>query len=329
MKIKYLPLLLIIGVWQPVSAQSVSVYFGFNKYEITPQTRAVLDSLTDSLDLTERIELHGHCDAVGSSGYNDKLSLQRVNAVIGYLMKNGWDKNDIAIAKGHGENQPAQSNLTPESRNMNRRVEIKILHENKTPRIMHPKTIAEAPKVNPQKNTGVPGTGSGNGAGTGPGGGVGTGPGGGLGNGNGSGNGPSNANLRKQINDTASKAGTNIVLKNLNFEGGRHYFLPESLPILEELLQVMKENPKLVIRVEGHVCCLDNSEDGMDIDLNQNNLSVTRAKAVRDYLIQNGISTSRVSYTGLAHTQPIYPYPEKTEEEQTANRRVEIRIIKK
>jgi outer membrane protein OmpA-like peptidoglycan-associated protein len=97
-----------------------------------------------------------------------------------------------------------------------------------------------------------------------------------------------------------------------------------------ELLDVMEKNPNLEISIEGHICCRAGWElDGMDEDLGTNNLSEMRAKTVYDYLIKNGIAAIRLSYKGFGPLYPLYAYPEKTEEEKTANRRVEIKIIKK
>lgn len=135
--------------------------------------------------------------------------------------------------------------------------------------------------------------------------------------------------LKEKIADTAIKAGDNIVLKNINFVGGRHTFLQESMPSLQELLDVMKSNPTLVIKVEGHICCQPSSADGTDEETGLNNLSEARARAVCDYLFANGIAAARLSYTGLGHSAPLYPYPENNAEEMKLNRRVEIKIISK
>jgi len=45
--------------------------------------------------------------------------------------------------------------------------------------------------------------------------------------------------------------------------------------------------------------------------------------------LSNGIEASRISYKGWGHSNPIYPYPERSEEEKTLNRRVELVIISK
>jgi outer membrane protein OmpA-like peptidoglycan-associated protein len=134
-------------------------------------------------------------------------------------------------------------------------------------------------------------------------------------------------NLDEQIENTSTN--NTLVLKNLNFVGARHQLLPESLPVLEELLAVMKKNKTLKIEIQGHICCLPGNVDGFDEETGTDNLSELRAKAVWEYLIKNGIEEARVSYTGFGHNHPIYAYPEKTELEKTLNRRVEIRILSK
>jgi outer membrane protein OmpA-like peptidoglycan-associated protein len=135
--------------------------------------------------------------------------------------------------------------------------------------------------------------------------------------------------LKDKIADTGTTAGTNIVLRNINFVGGMHEFLPESIPMLEELLDAMRSYPSLVIRIEGHICCQEGNIDGMDIETGIRNLSAARARAVRDYLVENNIAADRVSSIGFGHSAPLHPYPEQTEQERKENRRVEIKIIRK
>lgn len=117
-----------------------------------------------------------------------------------------------------------------------------------------------------------------------------------------------------------AKAGENLKINNLNFEPGSEILLPGSIPILNDLLDIMLEFPKLVIAIEGHICCDPND---------QTNLSGGRAKVVYDFLIQNGIKSERLSHKGFGSTQPIYQLPEKNEMQQISNRRVEIRVISK
>ena len=135
--------------------------------------------------------------------------------------------------------------------------------------------------------------------------------------------------LKEQIADTATKKGSSIALRNINFEPARHVFLPEAYPPLEELLEIMNTNPALVIEIGGHICCTTGDGDAIDVDTKTFNLSHERAKAVYSYLLSHGIKGERLSYKGYAHSNPIFPYPENNEEERIANRRVEIKIISK
>lgn len=133
--------------------------------------------------------------------------------------------------------------------------------------------------------------------------------------------------LQHKIKDSA-KAGDNITLNNLFFVGGRHILMPDSEAVLNELLDLMINYPSLKIELQGHICCNYSDLDGYDHDTHTNNLSVNRAKAVYEYLAVNGIDTNRLSYKGFGNTKPLV-YPEKNEQDQNTNRRVEIKIIEK
>lgn len=72
-----------------------------------------------------RIEVVGHTDNTGNASYNQDLSQRRANAVTSVLIQNGVPSGRVA-AYGRGENSPVASNLTPDGRAQNRRVEIFI-----------------------------------------------------------------------------------------------------------------------------------------------------------------------------------------------------------
>ena len=135
--------------------------------------------------------------------------------------------------------------------------------------------------------------------------------------------------LKEKLSDPKLTVGTTIALRNLNFVGGRSLLLDESVPILHELLEAMQKHPTLVIQIEGHICCHPDAGDGFDLATGLENLSEARARAVRNFLVENGIASARLSYRGFGHSRPLHPYPEQSEEVRTANRRVEIRIIRK
>lgn len=77
---------------------------------------------------TIKIELGGHTDNVGSDASNQKLSQQRVNSVMDYLLAQGVDAAKM-LAKGYGESKPVDTNDTEEGRQNNRRVEFIILEK--------------------------------------------------------------------------------------------------------------------------------------------------------------------------------------------------------
>ena len=104
--------------------------------------------------------------------------------------------------------------------------------------------------------------------------------------------------------------------------------LPTSQPMLNEVLEVMKNNPNLQVEIRGHICCAETNEDGLDIDTNENLLSRNRAREIYRYLINNGIGSSRLSYKGMGASEKIVK-EELTEKDRETNRRVEFVIIKR
>jgi len=73
-----------------------------------------------------KVILKGHTDDVGDPAANQKLSLDRVNSVIAYLVGKGIDKARL-VGLGYGDKQPIADNETPEGRQKNRRVEFEIV----------------------------------------------------------------------------------------------------------------------------------------------------------------------------------------------------------
>ena len=132
--------------------------------------------------------------------------------------------------------------------------------------------------------------------------------------------------LEEAFRDTTGLAGKHIILRNVNFYGDRHTPLPWSYTELNQLFTIMKQYPGMVIRIEGYVCCMQEGLDGRDADNGSSGLSVQRAKFVYDFLVDKGISKSRMSYKGFGASNKLYPL-ERNQRERTLNRRVEIRVI--
>ncbi len=118
-----------------------------------------------------------------------------------------------------------------------------------------------------------------------------------------------------------AKKGDLVRINNINFFFNSEKIMDQSIPLLEELLQIMLTYPKLRIEVHGHICCNPNPMD--------TKLSYRRALIIYKYLASHGIENNRLAYKGIGSNLPIYPLPERTEAQRAANRRVEILIIDK
>ncbi len=121
------------------------------------------------------------------------------------------------------------------------------------------------------------------------------------------------------------KAGSTLLLKNVYFPADRHVIKPESKETLEKLYIVLRDNPTLKISIEGHVCCIKDAPDALDIDTYEPTLSLNRARAIYNYLVERGIDPNRLKYAGFGRRRPVIE-DEKTEQDAEKNRRVEIRI---
>lgn len=110
-------------------------------------------------------------------------------------------------------------------------------------------------------------------------------------------------------------------LKNVFFDVNKWELKPESKAELDKLILFLNQNPNIKIELSGHT---DNSGDKK---FNQM-LSTNRAKAVYDYLINEGhIAPKRLTYKGYADTRP--KVPNDTPENKAKNRRTEFKIISK
>ena len=119
-----------------------------------------------------------------------------------------------------------------------------------------------------------------------------------------------------------------VTLKNIFFEGGLPDILPASMPELQNLIEFLNTNKSVHIQIEGHVCCKGMTTSNTGPYSNDIDLSKLRAKAVYTYLAAKGIAKDRMKFEGFGTTRPKV-YPANTEDDQQANRRVEIRILSK
>lgn len=104
--------------------------FDFNKATIRPKSYPAMKELAALLKETPslRLNLAGHTDNKGNKKANMELSRNRTQAVQALLIKQGASPNQI-VAKWFGDTKPIASNKTPQGREKNRRVEMKLLYE--------------------------------------------------------------------------------------------------------------------------------------------------------------------------------------------------------
>jgi outer membrane protein OmpA-like peptidoglycan-associated protein len=72
------------------------------------------------------VEIGGHTNSLPADEYCDRLSEARAKATADYIIAKGIDEKRI-LYKGYGKRQPIATNMTPEGRRRNQRVEVRIV----------------------------------------------------------------------------------------------------------------------------------------------------------------------------------------------------------
>ena len=275
------------------SQEQFVVYFESNKHETTKTENKKLQDWMLANKEVKIVAINGYTDEDGTSGFNDTLAKKRVNFIFNQVKDKIKIREDFKT-RSFGENFKQSTNKAE-----NRKVTIyyllekdlakedEILGIKKEEIVVQPKKEINYPKELVIEN-------------------------------------PDgsrveyklNVEFMKQIGNSA--VGDKLKIDNLNFVINTFAVVNESRSKLYELLLVMQNNPKLKIELQGHLCCM--TKDRAD-------LSTQRAKAISNFLRQNGIESSRVAYKGFGVSQPLFAIPEKDETERAANRRVEILIL--
>ena len=115
------------------------------------------------------------------------------------------------------------------------------------------------------------------------------------------------------------EANASIVLKNIFFDNNQYDLKPASQIELAEVVQLLRENPKVSILISGHTDNVGGAKTNLL-------LSENRAKAVVAYLTAQGIAAARLSAKGFGDTQPVKP--NDSEAGKAMNRRTELKVIK-
>lgn len=115
--------------------------------------------------------------------------------------------------------------------------------------------------------------------------------------------------ILKELNETGK------AILYINFDSGKSNIKEESMPVIEQIIEMMKQAPDIKISVEGHT-----DSDGS----NESNLKLSedRAKAVVEAITKGGIDATRLSSAGFGEEKPIAD--NSTAEGKAKNRRVEL-----
>jgi outer membrane protein OmpA-like peptidoglycan-associated protein/tetratricopeptide (TPR) repeat protein len=127
----------------------------------------------------------------------------------------------------------------------------------------------------------------------------------------------------KQDNNSNKKDSLSII-ENIHYAYGEYKIIPEAQNILDKVIQVMKNDPDLVVEVDSHTDSRSTSEYNMT-------LSKKRASTAVDYIVAHGISASRIKGIGYGESRLLNKCGDGVdcpEEEHAKNRRTEFKITK-
>ncbi|WNH09608.1 OmpA family protein [Thalassobellus suaedae] len=116
--------------------------------------------------------------------------------------------------------------------------------------------------------------------------------------------------IQKTLNDYA---------KTILFNSGKSSIKAESNAVLEDIVNILQEYPSAKFSIEGHT-------DSVGSNVLNQNLSEERASAVMNFLIEEGVASSRLMSKGYGESKPIAN--NTTSAGRAENRRVEINLIK-
>ena len=123
--------------------------------------------------------------------------------------------------------------------------------------------------------------------------------------------------IRLDIDLQKIRVGSIAVLKNIFFDLDKYVLKEKSITELQKVKKFLEDNPAVRIEISGHT---DNTGSASYNQI----LSEKRAMSVVTFLVEQGISGSRISYKGYGSQQPVAD--NSSEEGRAKNRRIEFRL---
>jgi len=111
--------------------------------------------------------------------------------------------------------------------------------------------------------------------------------------------------------------GDKVTLRGVNFEFNKSTLTPNAKTLLDDVAAELNKYPDIEVELSGHT-------DSLGRDSYNQQLSESRAKSVRDYLMSAGVDSSRMSVVGYGEERPVAD--NETEDGRALNRRTELEI---
>jgi outer membrane protein OmpA-like peptidoglycan-associated protein len=108
-----------------------------------------------------------------------------------------------------------------------------------------------------------------------------------------------------------------MILRGVNFDFDKSNIRADARPVLDEAINILNTESGISVVAEGHT-------DSVGTDAYNKRLSERRARAVKDYLVKGGISSSRIETVGYGESQPVAS--NDTADGRAQNRRVELKV---
>lgn len=118
-----------------------------------------------------------------------------------------------------------------------------------------------------------------------------------------------------KVSQTADNQLKLDIPSDISFDTSSYVVKPNMRPILDRFATTLNQNPVTTVRIVGHT-------DNTGSDAINQPLSVNRASATRDYLVERGVAMNRISIDGRGAREPVAD--NGTAAGRAKNRRVEI-----